>query len=508
MLNSGPNLCVPGGGSRRAAGQLRSWLGALCVGRLALACLGVLALALTGCGLLRGRPSPQKAKLGSLVLTNNLDGKPETLGVLQAGVMRFADKYAITVAQAVDDYIPRSPTPEARMDAIRWKLGQATAAWVDASGVNPALNFLDLVVLATVSRMVIEDEVKRSLGQEGEPLLETHRQLETNAWAAVGGMTTPVQRQELLQVIEDWRRRNPGQRYAAVTRLRELATAVGHPPLPTKGGPNSIFSLLFLDPLAGLDPTAAALEETRQLAERAMYYGQRMPTLLNWQVQLLSLQLAAQPEAKQVLSNADRFTRATEAFAKVTEQLPQLVNDQREAAIRQILDGVAAERTNLLAGLGAEEQKARVLLTEARQTLEAGSSMAVSVQAAIKSLDELVRLVSPGTNRAPVSTNSRPFNVLDYGQTAGQIGGMAQDLQRLLSGLNQTAPELARLRRETAADAERVLSHAFWLGLALSLVVLAGAVVAGLAYRALAHRLWGVGPRMPASAQFPESTPK
>jgi len=233
-----------------------------------------------------------------------------------------------------------------------------------------------------------------------------------------------------------------------------------------------------------------------------------MPTLLNWQVQLLSLQLAAQPEAKQVLSNADRFTRATEAFAKVTEQLPQLVNDQREAAIRQILDGVAAERTNLLAGLGAEEQKARVLLTEARQTLEAGSSMAVSVQAAIKSLDELVRLVSPGTNRAPVSTNSRPFNVLDYGQTAGQIGGMAQDLQRLLSGLNQTAPELARLRRETAADAERVLSHAFWLGLALSLVVLAGAVVAGLAYRALAHRLWGVGPRMPASAQFPESTPK
>ena len=60
--------------------------------------------------------------------------------------------------------------------------------------------------------------------------------------------------------------------------------------------------MLFLNPLAGLDPTAMAIQETRQLAERAMYYSQRMPTLLNWQVQLLSLQLAGQPEIREILS--------------------------------------------------------------------------------------------------------------------------------------------------------------------------------------------------------------
>jgi len=443
---------------------------------------------MTGCGLLRKHPSPPTVKIGSLLVTNDLDSRLKMLDVLQAQVTRFADKYALSVAQAADKCVAQSTNAEVRIDAIRWKLGQATAAWVDASGPNPVLNMLDLTVLAIMSRMVLEDRNAQSFGPGGSLLLEEHRRLETNLWTSVCKLINSEQQQQLLQMIEEWRRRNPGQQYAAMTRFRELALAVGRAPPPTKAGPNSILSLLFLDPLAGLDPTAVALEETRQLAERVMYYTQRMPTLLNWQVQLLALQLAAQPESRQILSDADRFTSATEAFAKVADQLPQLINDQREAAIRQVLEGVASERTNLLAGLAAEEKKARVLLTEAKEALDAGSGMATSVQAAIKSLDEFVHFVSP-TNQATAATNSRPFNVLDYGQAAGQVSLMAQDLRKVLEELNQTTPELTRLTRDTTTDAERVMDHAFWLGLTLCLAVLAGMLVAGLIYRAVACRL-------------------
>jgi len=470
--------------------------------------LSILVLALAGCGLLHGRRSPQKVQVGSLVLTNTPEGNIKLLEVLQAQAARFADQYVATVAQAADDYVAKSPSLDSRIDAVRWKLGQATGAWIDASGANPVLNILDLTVLVTVSRMVLEDEKSRFPGVEGSSLLEAQRRLETNIWTAVSGLISPTQQEQLRHLTEEWRRRNPGQRYAAITRLRELAAAVGRTPSPGKSAPNSVLSLLFLDPLAGLNPTAAAIEETRRLAQRAMYYGQRMPTLLNWQMQLLALQLAVQPESKQVLDDANRLTRATETFARVADQLPQLVNDQREAAIRQVLDGLAAERTNLLAGLAAEEQKAAALLGEARQTLEAGSGMAVSVQSAVKSLDEFVRLVSPDTNRAPVATDSRPFNVLDYGQAAGQIRDMAQELQQLLTGVNQTAPELARLSRETTADAERVLARSFWLAVALSLIVLAGAVVAGLAYRALANKLWPQNRVLPAGSSLEGTTPK
>jgi hypothetical protein len=455
-------------------------------------CLLLLPLILTGCGLLRGKSSSPKVEIGSLTFGTNMTQEADVLEVLENQVTRYADGYVATVAQAIDDYTQGPISPEARIEAVRWKLGQGTSAYVDASGANPILNVLDLVVLATVSRMVMEDEVARVFGTNGLPLLEAHRRLETNAWRGVSRVLKPEQQEQLRQMIQEWRRQNPGQRYIAATRFRELAVAIGQTPQPTTSSPNSIFSLLYLDPLAGLDPTAAAIQETRQLAERAMYYSQRMPTLLNWQVQLLSLQLVAQPESKQILSDAERLTRSTEAFARVADQLPKLVNDQRQAAIQQVLDGVATERTNLLAGLAAEEQKARALLTEARQTLDAGSGMAVSVQAAVKSLDEFVRTVSP-TNRAPAATNSKPFNVQEYGQAAGQVGLMAQDLQKLLSGVNQTTPELARLRDETVHDAQQVLTRAFYLGVALSLILLAGAVVAGLAYRALADRLTGKG---------------
>ena len=137
-----------------------------------------------------------------------------------------------------------------------------------------------------------------------------------------------------------------------------------------------------------------------------------------------------EPETKQILSDTERLTRSTEAFAKVADQFPKLVNDQREAAISQILAGLASEQTNLLASLAAEEQKARGLLAETRETLNAGSQMAVSLNTTIQSLDAFVRFVSPATNQAASTTNSKPFNVLDYGAAAGQVGAAARTWKR------------------------------------------------------------------------------
>jgi hypothetical protein len=452
--------------------------------------LSLLVLFSCGCSRIFKRDRRATAQINSLQVVTNASGKPVQLEVLQNVVQRFADSYASTVAQAVDDLELNETRPDTRIEALRWKLSQATSAFIDATGPNPTLNMLDLIVLASVSRMVMEDERARFFGAAGDNLLETHRRLEANAWDIGRQLMTPNHQQQLRDMIDEWRRRNPNQRYVATTRFRELAFAVGKSQQPAISSPTSIFSLLFLDPLAGLDPTAIAIEQTREMAERAMFYTQRMPILLSWQIQLMSLQLAEQPEIRQILSDADSFSRSSAEFAKVADQLPQLVNDQREAAIKQILDGVAAERTNLLAGLAAEEQKARALLTEARETLNAGSGMAASVSETIKNLDAFVRYVAP-TNESPatVSSNSHPFNVLDYGAAAGQVGLAAKDLNTLLAGVNQTTPELARFGQQTTEGATNLIHRLFWLGLVLILILLAGSVLAALVYRAVANRL-------------------
>jgi hypothetical protein len=358
--------------------------------------------------------------------------------------------------------------------ALRWKLGQATSAYTDATGQNPAVNALDMLVLVSMARIVVEGYGVETYGDAIQPLVAAQRRLETNAWMMAGGLLKPSQEKELKDLIEEWRVKNPHQHYVGSVRFLEFVSALGRKPTQATAAPTSIFSLLYLDPLAGLDPTAAAIEETRELGERAMYYTQRMPNLLSWQTEVLAYQLASQPESREILDDVDRLATSSEIFAKTAQQLPQLINDQRQAAIQQILDG-----------LTTNANKSSELLTDTRATLNAASGAATNLNAAIQSLTAFVQYVAP-TNSAPsASTNSKPFNVLDYGTAAAQIGAAANNLNALLASMNQSAPQLEKLSQQTKADAEEVVRHAFHYGLVLVLVLLAGSLVVALAYRRL-----------------------
>ncbi|MGO8836234.1 MAG: hypothetical protein ACLQAH_04765 [Limisphaerales bacterium] len=443
-------------------------------------CLACLAPALTGCSLLRLHSSPPKAQVTSLQLGTNTPAAAVTYDTLQLQVMRFADGYVAAISQAADDFSAKVGTPTARLAALRYKLGEATSAYTDATGPNPVINALDMLVLLSVSRMVVEDYGVETFGDAVLPLLEVQRQQEARAWKLADGVLKPEQQQELRDLIQEWRKKYPHQRYVGAIRFNEFATSLGRMPQQSTTSPNSIFSLLFLDPFAGLDPTAAAIEETRRLGERAMYYTQRMPQLLSWQAEVLAYQLAGQPESEQVLSNANQLAASAQSFAATAQQLPQLINDQRQAAIQQLLDGLTSQET------------------QARQTLNSAGDAASNINTAIQSLAEFVRYVSPtNASRASAATNSRPFNVLDYGTAASQIGDAAKNLNALLATVNQSSPQLAQLGQQTTANANRVVDHAFRRGLILILILLIGSVVAGLTYRILASKLAGDG-RKPA----------
>jgi hypothetical protein len=443
--------------------QCRSFIGV---------CLAFLTLAMTGCALLH-HSSPPKAEVKSFQLSTNAPTSA-TLTVMQLQVMRFADSYVSEVAQAADDFSARVGTPQARLAALKWKLGQATSAYINAAGQNPVVNALDMLVLVTVSRMVMEDFGVETYGDAALPVLEVQRQLETNLWNMASVMLKPQQQQELKDLIQEWRLKNPHLRYVGAVRFREFVSMMGKVPQQSKSSANSIFSLLYLDPFAGLDPTAAAIEETRELGERAMFYTQRMPQLLSWQAEILTYQLAMQPESAQVLSNANQLAASAELFAKTAQQLPQVIADQRQAAIQQLLDGLQSQQPNT------------------QVTLHAGAEAATAINGAIQSLDQFVRYVSaPNTNQTTAATNSRPFNVLDYGVAAGPIGDAARDLNTLLTNLNATAPQVAEISRQTRAQADDVVRHATRSGIFLIALFLIGSVMASIVYRLICNRWLG-----------------
>jgi hypothetical protein len=445
------------------------------------AALAAVLLVVAGCSVVRHETAATKSMFQTLGGKGGERDATNAVAELQRVVMRQADEYVGVVAEASDDFRSRVPTTEARDLAQHWKLLEATAAYINATGENPVVNAVDMLVLASLSRSVVEDYwVRQKFGAAALPLLEAHRRLETNAWNIAATVLSPAQQEEVRAMMQEYRREFPDQRYVAAARFPELAAKLG------KAGadeevpkPGSLLGMLYLNPLAGLDPATQAIQQTRLLAQRISYYAQRMTMLWSWQAELTVYQLAAQPESEGVLSNLTQVAQSTRVFARTAEGLPTLVNSQREAAINQIFDRLATAQTNLLAELADENAKLHGTLGEARQTLQAGSQMADSVNTALKSLDSFVRYVSPPqTNPVPatVDTNSHPFNVLDYGAAASQIGAMATNLTALLQAVNQSETQATRLSRQATADAKEVVSHAFRLGAVL--ILLLGVVVA------------------------------
>src|SRR4051812_21328848 len=101
-----------------------------------------------------------------------------------------------------------------------------------------------------------------------------------------------------------------------------------------------------------------------------------------------------------MLTKSARFVQSSEVFAKNAEEFPKVISREREAAIKQVLDGLVPEEKKAREILA----DARALASETRETLKVGNATADSIHATIKSLDEFVRSVSR-TNDSAASTN-------------------------------------------------------------------------------------------------------
>ena len=119
--------------------------------------------------------------------------------------------------------------------------------------------------------------------------------------------------------------------------------------------------------------------------------------------------------------------------------------------------------------------------------------MAVSVDAAVKSLDDFIRRVAPppaagaGTNNS--ATVGHPFNVTEYGAAAAQIAGAAEQLDTLTHSLQQTTPEIGKVVEQTGLQGRELVDYTFRKAVWFLAFVLVGFVLAMLAYRWIASRL-------------------
>src|SRR5690349_15219522 len=109
-----------------------------------LACLAGAGLIFSGCSVVSHETAATTSAIESLAGKDGRSGSTNAMAMLQLEVMREADDYVGGVAQAADGFRARVGTTEARAAAQQWKLTEATAAYINASGDNPLLSAVDM----------------------------------------------------------------------------------------------------------------------------------------------------------------------------------------------------------------------------------------------------------------------------------------------------------------------------------------------------------------------------
>jgi hypothetical protein len=428
----------------------------------------VLLSVLTSCSLLR---TPQKVVEAVVPARTS---QPDLIQ-LQIKLQRFSDDFGGRTTQALDEYAEKTGTEQGRILALQLKLRSLSAMISVISGPNPNANLLDVVTMNTLTRRMVEDHwMKSPGGQHFGTWLENARILETNAWGLAATVLKPEQIQELRTAINDWYERNPQLRDGFLARPHEL---VGMMATEHKGTSiNSVFSFVGIDPTIGLDPAVREITQTRLFAERAMFTFQRMPFLLRFQTELLAYQLVAIPEVRLVLTNTVSISESAERISRTTAELPELITTERKA---------------ILAAMEQQEGKLRELSESLNQTLISGKNMSTSLNTTLTTFDALMKrfgVGEPDTNSVPDNTNSPPFNILDYGKVAGQISGMAKEVNTLLTTANQNVTQLTQLSDNATQRVDRAVDRAFHRGILLIVIFLVGSVLAALTYRALSRK--------------------
>ncbi len=393
---------------------------------------------------------------------------------VQQRLMRFSDEYLISMVYGLDR-LRQGTNALDPAELLKWKILLGTETCSIASGPNAVANLLDMTVFITVTRRGLEEYWQpKVFGGSALPLLNSCRDAETNIWQFTGQVLTTNQLAELQKGVEVWLRKNPVPENVLAARAVGFAAEVGKANPAEKSKPDNVFGLLMIDPLAGMDPAVREIAQTRLMAERALYVAQKMPTILRWQTELLSLNAIQLPAVQQLVSNSTQIATSVERFATVAEKLP---------------DQVSTERAEILKALQSQEKDVASLLTS-------GTQMSDSVNTTLTTLDGVMKRLGIGdtNNVKAASTNAEPFRIQDYTATVAQLEVTARQLTELLITVDQTlgSTNLAKLTAQVSpavqqvqTSGKEVVDYAFWKGILLVVI----AFFLALIYRFLSAHL-------------------
>lgn len=426
----------------------------------------VLFALLSGCALV-----DRAADLTHQAFTGVADRETTPVGdplSLHLQLALLSDRVVTRIVQETETPLDAVDDPNRRAALLRLRLDYASAMWNAASGPNPYANAIHMLLTLTVGRRRLEgSSLADALGESLRPTLAVLGAAQNDVERLVRGFLTPAELSALDQVIRETQESQIEGQWLGIVDLPELLSSSRLARSGGGRGSTNLFSILGLDPFAGLDPATREIAESRQFGERLLFNVQRMPVLLRLNAELLATQVAADLGLDRAQASLDRATFAMEQVAETAAGLP---------------DRLSAERAQIVADMRAEADRLGALARDYRGLFDAATTTAGTADQALQTFAGVMQRFEPDNGQP--ATPPRPFEITEYAETANRISEAAVNLSGLMSRVQETldSPSATRLTPEVEAllagaeeRARRWLYTAFALG--CGLIVCAGLAV-------------------------------
>jgi hypothetical protein len=336
-------------------------------------CLWFLSV-VSGCGVVGPKPGGPDAGAANAAALANLEINAEVCG--------FTDNFLTRVSGPYQQIVSNPATPAQRKWALQSRLGQAIAAVTDATGPNPIVNMLDLTVMVTLKRMSIENRaIPELLHEQGEPLLAAYKQSESEIWTLAATRLNQTQVDELHALIDQWWKDNPDQANVGFVRFTNFARNAATVKVKGRSASDDLLSLLYVDPLAGLDPIAKQAQGFRDLAERLTYIGMRMPLIFNWQLEDATQDVMDTPEIQSLVATSRQYGKSIDRFNEIIARYPDDFSDASQKLVVQISKATDAQREATVNDLNNQAKNVQIMLDNARQSIELARDSALQINA-------------------------------------------------------------------------------------------------------------------------------
>ena len=424
-------------------------------------------LALGACRLAK-TAAETPGKLANAALGREADKPRATPWEMTQWLMGFADTTSSELEGSTREFADLIGTDDALIQGLEWRIEYTTLALQHATASRPYDGFFSVLLALAVLRTNHETQWRTEYGEAGRPLTNALTRLEELAWDKARRVLREEELTEVRGILDEWLQANPDAHATTLPQFHELFTK---DTTEGKSALSGITDLFSLDPLAGLEPAAREVEQTRQFAERAFFYLQRAPRLLEMQTELMSLRAARTDEVRGVLADSERFSRAAESLASTAATLPDTLTAQREGLVQDI---------------EAMSEPTQEILGSARVTLEAARETSVALTDTLRALDAFVGRFDKGEEPVPVEpapdqAAEKGFDIAEYGNAAEKIGVAARELTAAITALDGSLPALEQTISSATREAQQTLDHAYRRALQILAFALAGGLFVWLA---------------------------